>query len=242
MEVRWRDILDSEKSFHWLFSALPPTGQDNKFIYDGKLRKPARTKDGTITVDSYSNSQGGRKYGSKACAWVGRRYDITDPHNTGKAIGCLYGRPLVKDTLHEQVMLAAEYFGYQVYYEHTADDYEGYFRERGRILYLGSYPLSLIDPTKRENPERHRGTPITPFSLTAQLDRGISYVEYHCDMIDWPELLENMLIFDPYDRTSYDMVVSWLMLIACLMDLGDVQQRRKAPLIKTYGQPQVTAA
>jgi len=78
--------------------------------------------------------------------------------------------------------------------------------------------------------------------LTVQLDNGISYVEYHSDMLDWPDLLENMLIFDPYDRTSYDMVVSWLMLIACLMDLGDVPQKRKEPLIKTYPKPNLAAA
>jgi hypothetical protein len=240
--VKWRDITDNEKNFHWRVNWIAPEGQANKHKVENRLRLPDNTKDGCITVDSYSNSQGGRKYGSKACAWLGRRFDILDPENTGRAVGCLYGRPAVKDTLHEQVMLAAEYHGYKVWYEHTADDYEGYFRERGRAGYLGLYPMSLIDPNKRENAERYKGTPITPFSLTAQLDKGISYVENHCEMIDWIELLENMLIFDPYDRTSYDMVVSWLMLIACLQDLSDVQQKRKEPLIKTYPNPNLAAA
>lgn len=240
--VRWRDITDAEKNFHWRVNWVAPEDKANKFRMDGRQRVPDNTGDGCITVDSYSNSQGGRKYGSKACAWLGRRYNILDPENTGRAVAVLYGRPSVKDTLHDQVMLAAEYHGYKVWYEHTADDYEGYFRERGRAAYLGLYPMSLIDPNKRENAERYKGTPITPFSLTAQLDKGISYVENHCEMIDWVELLENMLIFDPYDRTSYDMVVAWLMLIACLQDLGDHQQKRKEPLIKTYPTPKLSAA
>lgn len=240
--VRWRDITDAEKNFHWRVNWIAPEDKANKHRIDGRQRVPDNTDDGCITVDSYSNSQGGRKYGSKACAWLGRRYNVLDPENTGRAVAVLYGRPAVKDTLHEQVMLAAEYHGYKVWYEHTADDYEGYFRERGRAAYLGLYPLSLIDPNKRENAERYKGTPITPFSLTAQLDKGISYVENHCDMIDWIELLENMLVFDPYDRTSYDMVVSWLMLIACLQDLGDSRPKRKDPLIPTYPTPKLSAA
>lgn len=240
--VKWRDITENEKSFHWKFSWLPSDSEANKVKYDGKLRKPANTHDGVITVDSYSNSQGGRKYGSKACGWAGRKGNILDPQNTNKAIGCIYGRPQVKDTLHEQIMLAAEYLGYEVFYEHTADDYEGYFRDRGRQGYLGIYPLSLIDPNKREDADRHKGTPITPFSLTVQLDKGISYVEYHSDQLDWVELIDNMLIFEADDRTSYDMVVAWLILIACLSDSGTQIPRRKQPLIQTFGSPNLAVA
>ena len=241
-KVKWRDIRDAEKSFHWEIRAFPPDGEDNKFLWDRKQRKPARTKDGCITVDSYSNSQGGRKFGSKACAWIGRRFDITDPNNTGKPIGRLYGRPQEKDTLHSQVMLAAEYYGYEVFYEHTADDYEGFFRERGKSLYLGIYPMSLIDPIKRENADRHKGTPITPYSLTKQMDLGISFFEHHCDLIDWVSLLENALIFNPYDRTSYDEVVSFLMLISCLTDPGDTTKKRKEPILRVYGRPELESA
>ena len=136
--------------------------------------------------------------------------------------------------LHNQVLLAAEYWGYLVYYEHTADDYDGYFKDRGKRGYLGRYPLSLIDPVKRSNAERYRGTPITPFSLTKQLDNAISYFEHHCDMIDYIELLQNSLLFDPYDRTSYDTVVSFLMLISVLIEPVRVPPPMATPLIKIY--------
>lgn len=234
--IGWRDINDNEKNFHWAMTAagFPDKNECNKFVYSDGIKRPNRIKDGCITVDSYSNSQGGRKYGSKASAWIGRRYDPNDPNNTGRPVGHLYGRPQEKDILHNQVLLAAEYHGYQVYYEHTADDYDGYFKERGKRGYLGTYPMSLIDPSKRANAERHRGTPITPFSLTKQLDNGIAYIEHHCDMIDYAELLDNLLIFDPYDRTSYDTVVSFLMLISCLMDVGATVVKRKEPLIMVY--------
>lgn len=233
--IKFRDITEGEKSFYWEFTWMPPKEKQNKHSFDSSGNViPANTDDGAIAVDSYSNSQGGRKYGSKACALVGRRSDITDPENTGKPIGMLYGRPPEKDSLHQQVMLCAEFFGYLCWYEHTADDYYGYFKDRGKIGYLGKYPLSMIDPTKRENADRHKGTPITPFSLTKQLDNGIAFFEHHSDKIDWVEILDNALVFDPYDRTKFDIIVSLLILISVLMERPMKPPPMKTPLIEVY--------
>ena len=230
--VRWRNINDKEQDFHWVITQLPKPGEENKHTFDVKTRKPGRVSDGAIAIDGYSNSQGG-KYGSKASAWIGRRYDLLDPTNTGKAIGHLYGRPQIKETLHEQVLLAAEFYGYQAWYEHNSDDYLSYFRDRGRVGYLGSYPMSTIDPSKRETAERHKGFPTTPFSLTKQTDVGIMYFESHIDSIDFENLLEDAKKFDPNNRTDFDQTVSFLMLIVCLME--PVQKIiKREPLVKSY--------
>jgi hypothetical protein len=230
--VRWRNINDKEEDFHWVITQFPKAGEENKHTFDVKTRKPGRVSDGAIAIDGYSNSQGG-KYGSKASAWIGRRYDLLDPTNTGKAIGHLYGRPQIKETLHEQVLLAAEFYGYQAWYEHNSDDYLSYFRDRGRVGYLGSYPMSTIDPSKRETAERHKGFPTTPFSLTKQTDVGIMYFESHIDSIDFENLLEDAKKFDPNNRTDFDQTVSFLMLIVCLMEPIQKQIKRE-PLVKSY--------
>ena len=230
--VKWRNINDKEEDFHWVITQFPKSGEENKHTYDVKTRKPARVSDGAIAIDGYSNSQGG-KYGSKASAWIGRRYDLLDPTNTGKAIGHLYGRPQIKETLHEQVLLAAEFYGYQAWYEHNSDDYLSYFRDRGRVGYLGSYPMSTIDPSKRETAERHKGFPTTPFSLTKQTDVGIMYFESHIDSIDFENLLEDAKKFDPNNRTDFDQTVSFLMLIVCLME--PIQKIiKREPLVRSY--------
>jgi len=230
--VRWRNVTDKEEDFHWVITQFPKQGEENKHTFDVKTRKPARTSDGAIAIDGYSNSQGG-KYGSKASAWIGRRYDLLNPETTGKAIGHLYGRPQIKETLHEQVLLAAEFYGYQAWYEHNSDDYLSYFRDRGRVGYLGSYPLSTIDPSKRETADRHKGFPTTPFSLTKQTDVGIMYFESHIDSIDFENLLEDAKKFDPNNRTDFDQTVSFLMLIVCLMEPVQKQIKRE-PLVKSY--------
>jgi hypothetical protein len=230
--VRWRNINDKEEDFHWVITQFPKAGEENKHTFDVKTRKPGRVSDGAIAIDGYSNSQGG-KYGSKASAWIGRRYDLLNPETTGKAIGHLYGRPQIKETLHEQVLLAAEFYGYQAWYEHNSDDYLSYFRDRGRVGYLGSYPLSTIDPSKRESAERHKGFPTTPFSLTKQTDVGIMYFESHIDSIDFENLLEDAKKFDPNNRTDFDQTVSFLMLIVCLMEPVQKQIKRE-PLVRSY--------
>lgn len=232
--VKWYDVDPKKTNFFWETTYFPELNERGKYYWEGREKAPGRTDDGAISVDGYSNSQGGRKYGSKACAWIGRRFNIMDPKNTGKAVGRLYGRPKQKEDLHEQVMLAAEFYGYKVWYEHNADDYLGYFRDRGKVQYLGSYPLSTIDRTKQKEPDRWKGFPTTPFSLTKQLDTGIAYFEHHCDLIDWVSLLDNAVLFDPYDRTKYDEVVAFLILLVVLMEPAVKPPPRKIPLVEVY--------
>jgi hypothetical protein len=231
--VKWRDANNSDGDFYWKHTHMASNELANQYKVIDKLRTPININKYSIVIDSYSNSQGGRKYGSKACAWIGRKYDVLDSENTGKPTGILYGRPQVKEKLHEQVMLCAEFHGCKVWYEFTSDDYLSYFRERGRIRYLGRFPLSAIDPKDREKAERHFGFPITPFSLTKQLDMGISYFENYCYKIDFEELFPHAEKFDPYNRTAFDMVVSFMMLIVVLFEAEPTQIKRQ-PLIATY--------
>jgi hypothetical protein len=229
-KVKWRESKDED--FHWKITQFPPQGQDNKYTYEQKTKKPGRVNDGAIAIDGYSNTQGG-KFGSKASAWIGRRYNFLDPNNTGKAIGWLWGRPSEKETLYEQVLLASEYYGYTAHFEHNFDDYLTYFRDRGRLGYLGIYPKSVIDPAKFSTTERHRGFPTTPFSLTKQTDSGIMYFENYCHLIDYIELLTDAKKFDPNNRNDYDITVSFLMLVVLLLE--PIKEKKKIePFVKSY--------
>lgn len=235
--VSFRDIDEKTCSFYWKMIDFPEKGKENKWKLDGGLRFPARTDAGVISVDGYSNSQGGRKYGSKSSAWIFLKFDINDPDHTGKFVGHLYGRPSVKEVLHEQVILAAEYWGFKVYYEFNSDDYLSYARDRAKTGYLGKFPINSIDPTKRENSDRFYGFPTTPFSLTKQLDTMISYIEHYCNLIDFEELIDNALVFDPYDRTSYDAVVSAMIALVSSLDTVKKPSPPPSPIVTTYENP-----
>jgi hypothetical protein len=232
-KVKWRDVTSKEKDFHWKVTPdFPLLEKDsNKFELDGTLRKPANTHIGAIAIDGYSNSQGGQKWGSRASAWAGIKATIDNPK---KAYAHLYGRPNEKEMLHDQVMLCSEWLGFQAFFEHNSDDYFSYFKSRGRLLYLGIYPLILIDPIKINDTDRHRGVPTTPYSLTKQADLGVSYFETQCDDIDFQELLDDAKTFDPNDRTKSDTTVSFLILNAVLSEKVIKPAPQKTPLIKVY--------
>lgn len=234
--IRWRDAKDTE-TFAWEFvSDLNLKGEANKHYYDNGLKKPGRTDSGVIGVDGYSNSQGGKRYGSKASAWVYSKYDIRDPLNTGLFTGHLYGRPNEKEELHNQVILAAEYLGYQVYYEFVADDYYTYFKNRGKLGYLAKFPLNAIDPTKRkkDNVERHYGFPVTDFAMTKQNDSMISYVEHYCEKIYWIELLEDLKNFEPSKRTPSDRTVSAMIALVAGLEPIYKPPPPQTPLVRIY--------
>ncbi len=232
-KVKWRDILPKEKSFHWRVTPDFPLheGVSNKFIVDNGHKMPAQTDLFAIGIDGYSNNQGGEKWGSRASAWAGQK---PKDGRRKKVFGHLYGRPPEKSILHEQVLLCSEWLGCQAFWEHNSDDYMPYFKERGRYHYLGLYPIILIDPVKLKETKRHRGVPTTPYSLTRQADLGVSYVETNCEDIDYPELLDNMKIFDPNNRTAYDETVSFLITNAALSERVIIPPPRKIPLIKIY--------
>ncbi len=233
--VRWRDASQNEESFCWEFVGDLKISEANKCYYDGGLKKPGRTDIGVIGVDGYSNSQGGKRYGSKASAWVYLKYDIRDPNNTGLFTGHLYGRPTEKEELHNQVLLAAEYLGYQIYYEFVADDYYTYFKNRGKLGYLARFPLNAIDPEKRKKgAERHYGFPVTDFAMTKQNDAMISYVEHYADKIYWLELIDDLKNYDPQKRTPSDRTVS--AMIALVGGLEPIYKPAlpQTPLVNLY--------
>lgn len=232
-KVKWRDIIPKERSFHWQVTPDFPLSdkESNQWELDGSLKKPSRTKYGAIGIDGYSNSQGGQKWGSRASAWAGIR---AKDGKRKKVFGHLYGRPNEKDLLHEQVMLCSEWLGFQAFYEHNSDDYFSYFKQRGRLLYLGIYPKILIDPIKIEATERHKGVPTTPYSLTKQADLGISYFENDSDEIDFIELLDDAKTFDPNDRTKSDITVSFLITNAVLSEIPVIVPPKKNALVTVY--------
>jgi hypothetical protein len=233
--VKWRDITTKEKSFHWEVTPDFPLSEEgaNRWVRDinSSLRKPGNTEFGAIGIDGYSNTQGGQKWGSRASGWAGTR---AGNGRKKKMIGNIYGRPNEKETLHDQVLLCAEWLGVQAYYEHNSDDYYPFFKQRGRLLYLGLYPIILIDPVKLESTERHRGVPTTPYSLTKQADLGVSYFENNFEDIDFEILFDDAEVFDPNDRNKSDVTVSFLITNAVLSEPIQKPVPRKIPLVRRY--------
>ncbi|HRP30459.1 MAG TPA: hypothetical protein PKV73_01140 [Agriterribacter sp.] len=237
-KVGWRDIQDNEKSkLYWEWVGdLNLAGQDNKWYFDGTMRKPGRADIGVIGVDGISSEQGGKKYGSKASAWVFIKFDLKDPENTGLFTAHLYGRPEEMKELYDQILLCAEYNGFIIYWEHVADAYFPYFKERGRLGYLAVYPRNAIAPEKlkREKVERHYGFPTTDFAISRGHDAMITYVLYYYRKIYWIELCEDLKVYDQNKRTPSDRSVSAMITLVGSLEPIRKPPPKKHPLINVY--------
>ncbi len=236
LKVKWSDVDPNKTELYWKMLWMPKLGEENKFIFQDTMRYPSNAEHGVIGIDGYSNTQGGKVYGSKLSGWVFLKYDINNPKNTGLFVGHIYGRPNEKDDMHNQILLGSEYFGFPVYYEFVADDYYTYFKNRGRLGYLPRFPKNAIDPVKLkkdiEGKDRHRGFPTTEFALTKQNDAMMSYVENHCDRIMYEELLEDLPKFRPYKRGPHDRTVSAMITLVSSMEPIYKPPPIKSPLIR----------
>lgn len=236
-KVKWRDATKNELNFCWQWVGdLDLRGEDNKYYIDGNLRRPGRADVGVVGVDGISSEQGGKKYGSKASAWVYVKYDIHDPENTGLFTGHLYGRPKEMKELHEQILLCAEYNGFIVFWEFVADSYKPYFTDRGRLGYLAKFPLNAIAPEKRKKPnlERHFGFPTTDFAISRGHDAMIAYVLHHYKKIYWIELCEDLKMYNQDKRTPSDRSVSAMLTLVGGLEPLRKPPPKKTPLISVY--------
>lgn len=235
-KVKWRDVDPNKTDLYWKTLVLPPSGEDNKFRMNGNMRLPERAGIGVVGVDGYSNTQGGKEYGSKLSGWYFIKYDVMNPENTGLFGGHIYGRPNEKEDMYNQILLCAEYMSFPVYFEFVADDYYTYFKNRGRVGYLGRFPKNAIDPVKlkSQNVDRHYGFPTTEFALIKQNDAMTTYIEHHSEKIYYKELLEDLLKFRPYKRTPSDRTVSAMITLVSSLEPVPAPPTPKIPLVKLY--------
>lgn len=235
-KVRWRDVDPNKTELYWKVLVLPPSGQDNKYEMTGNVRMPTRANIGVIGVDGYSNTQGGKEYGSKLSGWYFIKYDMNDPENTGLFGGHIYGRPNEKEDMYNQILLCSEYMSFPTYFEFVSDDYYIYFKNRGRVNYLGRFPKSTIDPIKlrHQKVDRHFGFPTTEFALTKQNDAMITYIEHHCEKIFYEDLLEDLLKFKPYKRTPSDKTVSAMITLVSSLEQQPAKRQVTTPLIRFF--------
>lgn len=230
--IKWRD----EEKGMWSILTLPNKTEENAFEMIGGKKSPKNIDKYVMGCDGVSATQNtnyGRVFGSKAAAFIMNR-------NTMQYIAMYFGRAETKEKFHEQILMACEFYGCKVWIEKVADSYFDYYRERGKINYLGKYPLSVIPTEKRyDEPERLYGFPISPFAMTAQLDKMVAYIEptsdygqSYCDTIVFNTLLEQLLLFENEDRTKSDAVIAAMITLCCAIEPANYTFKSKNPLVR----------
>jgi hypothetical protein len=182
--------------------------------------------------------------GSMASAWWGEKLDITNEDDTGLPVAWYYGRPKMKDLLWKEMLMGAMYFGCPVTIEKDAgDDYYPYF-QKGNVMEVNCLPMLGKKPDAVINPDRKAKTNFLDrgvasadaFALSRQLEYCINYVEHHCYKIYYPELLEELKRYRHDNRTKFDTVVSFMIMLLTMtgQNKANAVAKRKQPMIESY--------
>jgi hypothetical protein len=194
----------------WSILELPQVA--NNSIVGDRGRVPANTALYTIGVDPFRNSMSNAKYSSMGSAWVLKKYNTTDPENTGMPVAHYYGRPKLKSMFDEEMIKAAMYYGCKLVYELDAgDDIMRVAMEMKATSYMSKTPDSAIKPGREGQKQKEWGVKSSdPFAMSQQLELAIQFVENHCHKIFYQDLLEEMLVYDHMNRTPFDKTVSFM--------------------------------
>ena len=213
----WKDsnkggevYFQDSPSGNWSVLELPTIA--NNSVVGERGRLPANTALYTIGVDPFRNSMTNSKYASMGSAWVLKKYNTTDPENTGMPIAHYYGRPKLKSMFDEEMIKAAVYYGCKLVYELDAgDDVMRVAMELKMVGYMSKTPDSAIKPGREGQKQKEWGVKSSdPFAMSQQLELAIQFLEHHSHKIFYQELLEEMLIYDHMNRTPFDKTVSFM--------------------------------
>lgn len=224
--VRWKD--DKNGYFDIVEDILNPKLNSNKrsFHQASKLWKPENCDKYAIGVDPFAATIVSGP-GSMGVAYVFKKFDPADPENSGYAVVRYAQRTKTKASFHKNVMLLAKYFGCKANYESDVDDYFEKWTEEGFKHYIMWRPKCTIDP-QRKGAKYKYGTPSKdPFALQKHFDITNDYIQFNYSKIYFIELVQQLMDYDPDDRTKFDEVVAFGMALIGGKDNTGVQEEKK---------------
>lgn len=222
----------------WKILYLPKAGEENAYAYKGNMTVPGNRHKYVISADPYKSTV---KIGpgSMGCGIIWSKFNPLDPENTGMPIGLAFYRPKFKNMFHEQMFLAAKYYGGELCYESDIDDYLEYIEGVNGRGYVMQKPKNAIDPNKKKRNERfNRQFGIKAadgFALSAMITASVEYVELHSEKIYFMEIIEDLLDYDPDERTKHDIAAAFQ--VGCLAiqnPLPPKREEKKVTAIRTY--------
>jgi len=200
------------------------------------MKVPLNKHKYVISVDPYKSEIKIGK-GSMGVAIIWAKMNELDPENSGMPIGIMHWRPRLKNMFHEQVLLAARYYGCEVCYESDIDDYITYIRPLGYMGYAMEKPKNAIDPNRRRKTTiKEFGVKAADsFALSSAITASVEYVELHCHKIYFLDIVNDLVDYDPANRTEHDIAAAFQ--IGCLAIQSPVrvkQEVKKVAVLRTF--------
>jgi len=209
--VRWRD--DAKGYFQMVWDFKHEELSNRRKPHDSGLWQPGNVDNFAIGVDPFAATITTGTEKSMGVAYVYKKGDANDPENSGFCVVRYAQRTRYKGDFHANIMLLCQYFGCKANYESNVDDYYEDFIRNGFKHYVMWRPKCTIDPM-RKNVKVKYGTPSNDgFALQKQTIIADEYIKRRYHKIYFIELVNQLINFDPDNRTKFDDAIAFFMAL-----------------------------
>lgn len=233
--IEWIDDVNGP----WKILKFPDAGEINAYYDKFGKRYPTNAHKYVITVDPFKSTVTVGQ-GSKGAGGIWVKPNPLDPENSGMLIAVYWHRPKLRKHLHEQMIMAAEYYGAELCYESDYDDYIEFLMERNRLGYAKERPKNTIDPNRKRKVTQVREYGIKSadgFSYSTMIDRSIAYVIGYSHKIYFDEVLEQLEEYDENERTKFDLAVMFQLGTVVISDNIKPQKevaKKRTTVLRTF--------
>jgi len=186
---------------------------DTDITYDRQVYKPDNTERFVLGVDPYDFDKTKTGRGSKGAGYVIKKFDVLEQDDSVNNIFAsqYLHRPPTASDFYEDMILTCMWFGCQMLFEDQKQRIKNYFIDRRYHHFLMVSPLT--EQKKREKRQIVDKMVDVGQSASRQATQQIaehweSYIENHWEKIYFPELLEDLIQFDPFNTEKSDATMA----------------------------------
>lgn len=154
--VEWHPNTEGK----WLITWMPEVENRNKTSIRHGKKFPGNTEAGCFGLDPYDNKVTTDNRRSNAACYGTRRFDIMNPQNTGFPVVEYVNRPKLPETMWEDMIMMAVFYGWEVLVENNKIGTINYFRMRGYENYLMDRPEETQTAYSSAN-QKEKGIPLS---------------------------------------------------------------------------------
>jgi hypothetical protein len=202
-------MIDDVHGRWWVIWDFPNDTLSNKCTTRMGMLEPLNVREFAMGCDPFSHTFTSGK-GSMAAAFIHRKYNPLDPHNSDMPIAMYFARPKNKKTVFQDWAFAGEYFGCKIGVEENNDEYYSWFTENQLDRFLVWTPIALARTNQNKTIKPRPGIPAnSPKAIEYHLTIMVEYMLHNWNKIWFKELLEDMMDFDVEDRTIFDLTMAF---------------------------------
>lgn len=200
---------------------LPPEDLRNRVRMRGSFPEPMNTGEYVIGIDPFSHSTVNYGTGSLAAAYVFKRKSILDPDNSGKFVVQYLHRAPTTKIFYEDMRKLCHFYGAPMLFESQKQGLKEYFEHKKYNKFMLWLPNAKQAGIPSSTPAKQELAEVTEL-----------YIEDHCHMVPFKELIDDWIDFDLKNTEKFDasMAAGWTLVADGLLSKRFVRNTNSSDL------------